>query len=438
MARFLNLLVFAIVLALPARDSAAQRWPEFQSSLQPAQSSSPVVSSLLPDIAVTPPGAEVPAAKASLSGKWSGWASRNRVVDLKLAVETVTATGATIVYAIASEQIKPLATRIAATFNGDELVGRLAGGEQIIFRLRPDGHLDFLHWVAANRWMSGILHKEGTELAAAQCGDVSRERVSFERMDIPRVVDDRHDKGSIALVTYLYRPKSGGRLPVVIFNHGSTGGQRISPKLPMHAPCAFVRHFTEQGFAVASPNRRGRGESGGTLIEECPPGPACRHYLVGVDGLEDAVRDLDAVIEHVSRLDFVDPQRIWLAGQSRGGFLSVIYAGRRPDKIKAVISFAGGWFGVRAGHPGEYAQYHATMLATAGQSTRSPMLWVYRDNDSYYETPAIRQFHDSFTTAGGRAALHVLAAAPGADGHNLLSEPNLWLPLVRDFSAQVK
>lgn len=40
---------------------------------------------------------------------------------------------------------------------------------------------------------------------------------------------------------------------------------------------------------------------------------------------------------------WVDPARIVVAQWSRGGFLSVIYAARYPDKVAGVINFSGGW-----------------------------------------------------------------------------------------------
>lgn len=47
---------------------------------------------------------------------------------------------------------------------------------------------------------------------------------TFERMVATRNVHDAEDKGTIRLVTYVYRPLKNDRHEVVLFSHGSTGG----------------------------------------------------------------------------------------------------------------------------------------------------------------------------------------------------------------------
>jgi hypothetical protein len=87
-------------------------WPDFMPTLAPGKSSSPVAAYLPANTEITPPGAELPAAKAAWSGKWSGWACRDFVCDTKLAVEKVTTDGATIIYSFASGRAKPFMTRV--------------------------------------------------------------------------------------------------------------------------------------------------------------------------------------------------------------------------------------------------------------------------------------------------------------------------------------
>jgi pimeloyl-ACP methyl ester carboxylesterase len=43
----------------------------------------------------------------------------------------------------------------------------------------------------------------------------------------------------------------------------------------------------------------------------------------------------------------VASSRLLIGGQSRGGVLSVAYAGRHPEDIEGVINFVGGWVGDR-------------------------------------------------------------------------------------------
>ena len=87
---------------------------------------------------------------------------------------------------------------------------------------------------------------------------------SFERMVAERAVDDAQDKGTIRLVSYVYRPliKPSGKVVVVLY--GSTGGMAISPAEPNLGPGPSTWFFIERGYTVVVPMRRGRAESGGT------------------------------------------------------------------------------------------------------------------------------------------------------------------------------
>ncbi len=125
----------------------------------PTRSTSPASAFLPADLQITPPAADLPAAKAAWSGIWSGWACRERACDTKLAVEKITAEGATIVYSFASRTVPPFVERTSARFVGHTLQAGLSGGARIMYRVRPDGALDFL-WTNDQDWSTGILSRE--------------------------------------------------------------------------------------------------------------------------------------------------------------------------------------------------------------------------------------------------------------------------------------
>lgn len=147
------IVLFTPVVAL------AQNWPDFMGSLAPGLSVSPVAAALPANTTITPPDPDVPAEKAKWSGKWNGWACQDYVCDTKLAVEKVTAEGASIIYAFASDRVNPYARRIKARFVGEELQASLPRGDQIYYRMRRDDNLDFL-WTYKHEWVAGILSKE--------------------------------------------------------------------------------------------------------------------------------------------------------------------------------------------------------------------------------------------------------------------------------------
>ncbi len=69
--------------------------------------------------------------------------------------------------------------------------------------------------------------------------------------------------GTFTLQAFVYRPAGDGRHPLVVLSHGSSGGD---PKLEVPQP-ELARFFTDRGFIVVVPMRRGRGKSGGTSLE---------------------------------------------------------------------------------------------------------------------------------------------------------------------------
>jgi hypothetical protein len=134
-------------------------WPGFMASLEPGKSRSPVAAYLPANTEITPPAADLPAAKAAWSGKWSGWACQNWVCDTKLAVEKVTTDGAAIIYSFASQRWGPVVLHAEAKFAGDELQADIGGGERVAYRMRSDGNIDFM-WTQGQNWAAGILSKE--------------------------------------------------------------------------------------------------------------------------------------------------------------------------------------------------------------------------------------------------------------------------------------
>ena len=133
-------------------------WPDFMANLKPGESNSPFAAELPANTEITPPAVNLPPEKASWSGKWHGWACKDRVCDTKLAVETISNEGAAIIYCFASER-EMFVRRVQAKFAGNELRADIGGGASVVYRMRPDGNIDFM-WMSGKRLISGILSKE--------------------------------------------------------------------------------------------------------------------------------------------------------------------------------------------------------------------------------------------------------------------------------------
>ena len=228
----------------------------------------------------------------------------------------------------------------------------------------------------------------------------------------------------------LYRPPAPGRLPVLVFNHGSTGGGRVAPTATTWFRYPEVaRFFVERGWAVLIPMRRGRGASGGDYLEryECD-----RRILAA--GVDRAIADLDAVLAFVSTQPWADMDRFVLGGMSRGGLLSVLYPSQRQTNARGVINFAGGWTIERCD---AVTRFNVDTFADAGRSGGLPMLWLYSENDRNYGPAAVRSYHRAFTQAGGTAELRLFPPI-GHDGHILLPGAiTVWLTAVQDFLVRL-
>jgi dienelactone hydrolase len=253
----------------------------------------------------------------------------------------------------------------------------------------------------------------------------------------PRMVPVTVDGQTVRLQMRVYRPATDGLAPTLVFNHGSTGSGR-EPGLftrTMDFP-ALARFFVARGWAVVMPMRRGRGGSEGEYDEGFASNRADGYTCEAarsIPGAERALRDIDAALEVIFAMPFVDATRVLIGGQSRGGVLSVAYAGAHPERVKGVINFVGGWLGSRC--PTSSAVNGA--LFERGGRYPGEMLWLYGDADPFYPLSHSRANVKAFRAAGGRAAFHELLPPAGLNGHLIVTRPDLWQTLVDDYLRRI-
>lgn len=142
-----------------SRSISETPWAGFQKGLKPGESSSPVKAPLPDDVVISAPSGDVAPERRTYSGIWHGWMCRDAICDAKLAVESVSNEGATIVYAFGSEKKGAASERLVAEFVDDELRGRFKSGSLVTYRLRPDGNLDVMWRNQTGDWGAGILTK---------------------------------------------------------------------------------------------------------------------------------------------------------------------------------------------------------------------------------------------------------------------------------------
>jgi dienelactone hydrolase len=216
------------------------------------------------------------------------------------------------------------------------------------------------------------------------------------------------------------KPNDKGPFPTVVFNHGSTGsGRNRSLYSRTAAPAIVANYFVERGWMALFPQRRGRGKSGGVYGEGLASdgsGYAC-DVEIAIAGFERAVEDIDAVVNYLRDRSDVNQDKLVIGGVSRGGILSIAYAGMRPNTFHGSINFNGGWLG-RACPSHEFVN---PVLFERGAPSGISTLWLHGSYDQYYRIGHCKGNFERFRSAGGQGKF---VAAPM--GHALMFKPALW------------
>jgi dienelactone hydrolase len=224
--------------------------------------------------------------------------------------------------------------------------------------------------------------------------------------------------GGATMVATVVRPPGEGRRPLAVINHGSPAdsSQRLKMERP-HYP-SLSSWFVSRGYVVVLPERRGYGETGGAWAEDYG---SCRSPDYFGAGLQGAA-DIKATIDHMRGQAYVTPDRTIVIGQSagggRGGHQKLSDGGMGNCEPDALVKAAGRY----------------------GSTARVPMLWLYTENDSFFEPKLARRMVDAYDAAGGRATLKALGPF-GSDGHNMAGSSSgvpLWSGPVAYFLASLK
>lgn len=372
-----------------------------------------------PDLRIVPPGLDVDPALARFSGAW-GNGAWGGILPTALAVERVDPDGvAAVVYAIGGclqfgmeADWRRQSARIA-----DGML-RLDGppGITTTFALGPDGTLAgrFVppEGYQVRVWLERV---PGRTAEAVDATLALPRRPPWEEWRIPvRSAVGAAAGWTLQLQAFHYRTRLPGRQPLVVLNHGSTDGEL--PGVPCIYPSeAEARFFLSRGCSVLALMRKGRGGSDGPVLEEAGENEAEETQV------DSGIEDLHAAVSHMVAQPHVDPARVVVGGQSRGGLLAMAYAGRHPDRVAAVLNFVGGWWG----EGNDWNGFNRRQAERAGAGATAPMLWLYGDRDPYYGLPFVRGMFEAFRAAGGRGALRTFDDLPGS-GHALMGWQDRW------------
>jgi dienelactone hydrolase len=382
-------------------------------------------------IAAAPPGA--PDAARRFLGAWVG--SWDDLIKAILIVEEVRADGtARVAHAIgdyAPFNRKSGVWRQDAILAGDTLTFTVSGFTTT-YTLADDDTI-------AATFQGGLL-RSNARLSRHALADLKRSgaAIAWSKRIVAFLPTALTEDGKpVRLEAAMFRPDGAGPFPLLVINHGSTG-RGNDPALFGQTRWSFAIAdlFTRKGWLVAFPQRRGRGNSDGRYDEGFGPDRAQGYTCEPVASLAGADRALDdvraAMLALRSRPD-VDGRRVLVGGISRGGVLSIAYAGEHPDEVLGVINFVGGWLGTGCGTA---AEINGALFARGGRF-RGPTLWLYGRDDPFYPIGHSRTNFAAFESAGGKGEFFAFDV-PGKNGHALNAYPELWVEQVEKFVSALE
>jgi dienelactone hydrolase len=270
-----------------------------------------------------------------------------------------------------------------------------------------------------------------TAAAGRSFGTPGTPFVREEAHSIPVVDDDRH---VVRLAARLCRPPGDARARLVVINHGSPASAADRPSMRLgRCDSEAAEWFVSRGYVVAFALRRGYGETGGPWAENIG---RCEQPDYVHAGLETA-RDIDAVVGYATALPYVQDTGVIIVGQSAGGWGAIAYASVPHPRVSAFVVMAGGRGGHKNQEPNQNCRPDRLAEAAGrfGATARTPMLWIYTANDSFFAPQIAHALWQAFTAAGGTADLEQLGAYDG-DGHHLFFGPGgsaVWGPLVAKY-----
>lgn len=194
----------------------------------------------------------------------------------------------------------------------------------------------------------------------------------------------------LKLDTEIYRPDVTDRLPVVLLLHGFTGYKEDAGLVDI------AKRLAEQGIISVRFTTSGFGDSEGTLEKDY----RFSNYRT----------DADAVYEYISKLSYVDMNRLGVYGHSMGGKLAVLLSYDHAD-IKALciasapVEFSGTRYG-EIEDEWKKKRYFEKISGRDGKTTRVPY---------EYRVDADLPRHDVLEAARFVANPHALVIAGKCD-----------------------
>jgi dienelactone hydrolase len=232
--------------------------------------------------------------------------------------------------------------------------------------------------------------------------------------------------GRAMMETTVFQPNGPGPYPLLIINHGKDAGP---PSRQQRDRFIFMATaFVKRGYAVMVPMRQGFAQSTGSYRDY-----GCDMTANGYAQADD----VRAAVEFARSQDWIDPDRIIVAGQSYGGMATMALGTRALPGVRGLLNFAGG-LRDDANHC-DWRSQLVRAFGTYGASNRIPSLWMYGANDSLFAPELVTRLHDAYVRAGGPARL-VEYGNFKRDAHGMLASRDgekIWWRETAPFLKQI-
>jgi dienelactone hydrolase len=241
---------------------------------------------------------------------------------------------------------------------------------------------------------------------------------------------------------YVVHPTGEGPFPLVVMNHGVSLNAQERSFFPLVEFRDAAMWFARRGNIVVAPTGSGYGAAALDAPERGLYGVfyskigSCENPNFHDAGLAVALLD-KWIIDYMSDQKLIVRDKTVVVGQSAGGWAAIALSSRNLPSVRAIITFAAGRGGRIGGKPNNNCAPEKLVDAAAdfGRTARTPMLWIYIENDTFFGPALSRRMHEAYTGGGGDAEYHLLPPF-GSEGHFLIDSPEsipLWSPLVSRF-----
>jgi dienelactone hydrolase len=247
---------------------------------------------------------------------------------------------------------------------------------------------------------------------------------------------------TLPTIAYVVRPVGKGPFPLAVMNHGVSMNQKERGFFPLVEFRDAAMWFARRGFMVVAPSGTGYGAA---ALDD--PERGLYSLFFSKVGRCDRPNFRDAghavalidkwIIEYMTDQKLIVPDNIIVVGQSAGGWAAIALSSENLPGVRAIVAFAAGRGGRVGGKPNNNCAPDrlVAQVGEFGRTARTPMLWIYIENDTFFGPELSRRMHEAYTGAGGNAEYHLLPPF-GSDGHFLVSSRDslpLWTPLVGAF-----